>query len=88
MIPQVLLMGSVFALAACSSAVTPDKISQIKPGMKNDQVEAILGRPIRIEQSESTGLSGEVDHYPAANGEGRVIFVNNAVFKAEFVPKS
>jgi len=54
--------------------------------MSADQVEAILGRPARIEQSETTGLTGEVDHFPAPNGEGRVIFVNSAVFKAEFVP--
>jgi len=80
------LLGSALALTACSSAVTPDKMAQIKPGMKTDQVEAILGRPARIEQSETTGLSGEVDYYPAPNGDGRVIFLNNIVFKAEFVP--
>jgi len=82
------LLGSAITLAACSSAVTPDKISRIKPGMKTDQVEAILGRPAHIDQSETAdqSVTGEVDHYPAPNGEGRVIFVNNAVFKAEFVP--
>ena len=82
----VLLCSGALALAACSSAVTPDKIAQIKPAMNAAQVEAILGRPTRIEQSETTGLTGEVDYYPASNGEGRVIFLNNAVFKAEFVP--
>ena len=81
---------SAFALAACSSAVTPDKMAQIKPAMKADQVEAILGRPASIEQSETANqtISGEVDHYPAPNGEGRVIFVNHAVFKAEFLPEA
>jgi hypothetical protein len=81
---------SAFALAACSSAVTPDKMAQIKPAMKADQVEAILGRPASIEQSETADqtISGEVDHYPAPNGEGRVIFVNHAVFKAEFLPEA
>ena len=50
--------------------------------------QAILGRAAKIEQSETADqtISGEVDHYPAANGEGRVIFVNHAVFKAEFLP--
>ena len=82
------LLGSVFALAACSSAVTPDKMSLIRPAMSQDQVEAILGHPATIDQSETADqtLSGEVDHYPAPNGEGRVIFVNHVVFKAEFVP--
>jgi hypothetical protein len=75
-------------LTACSSAVTPDKMAQIKPDMKSDQVEAILGRPAHIKQSETTDqtLNGEVDYYPASNGVGRVIYVNHAVFKAEFVP--
>jgi hypothetical protein len=73
-------------LAACSSAVTPEKMAQIKPAMKAEQVEAILGRPAQIEQAETTGLRGEVYHYPAAQGEGRVIFLNDAVFKAEFGP--
>ena len=82
------LLGSAFALAACSSAVTPDKIAQIKPAMSASQVEAILGRPASIEQSETSDrtISGEVDHYPAPNGEGRVTYVNHVVFKAEFVP--
>jgi hypothetical protein len=83
-----LLLGIAFALTACSSAVTPDKMALIKPAMKADQVEAILGRPASIEQSETADqtINGEVDHYPAPNGEGRVIFVNHSVFKAEFVP--
>ena len=81
------ILGAVLSLTACTSSVTPDKIAQIKPAMSQDQVEAILGRPARIEQSETADqtISGEVDHYPAWGGEGRVIFVNHAVFKAEFV---
>ena len=88
MISRLPLLGIAFALAACSSSVTPDKMALIKPAMSTGQVEAILGRPASIEQSETADqtLSGEVDHYPASNGEGRVIFVNHAVFKAEFVP--
>ena len=81
-------LGVVLALTACSSAVTPDKMAQIKPAMNASQVETILGRPASIEQSETADqtISGEVDHYPAPNGEGRVVFVNHAVFKAEFIP--
>jgi len=84
------LLGSAVALTACSSAVTPDKMSQIKPAMNSDQVQSILGRPTRIEQSETADqtLNGEVDYYTAANGEGRVTFINHTVFKAEFVPST
>ena len=83
-------LPAILTLTACSSAVTPGDMSQIKPGMTSGQVEALLGRPASIEQSETADqtLSGEVDHYPAPNGEGRVIFVNHAVFKAEFLPEA
>jgi hypothetical protein len=80
-----LLVAAVLLLTACSS-VTPEKISLIKPAMKPAEVEAILGRPASIEHAETTGLTGDLYHYPASHGEGRVVFLNDAVFKAEFVP--
>ncbi len=84
---SLICLGGVLTLSACSSSVTAAKIGEIKPAMKADQVEAILGQPAHIDQAETTGLRGEVYHYPGSNGsEGRVIFLNDAVFKAEFVP--
>lgn len=80
------LLTAALVLTACSSAVTSAKMSQIKPGMKADRVTALLGHPARIDQSETTGLRGEAYHYPAANGEGLVVFLNDSVFKAEFIP--
>jgi hypothetical protein len=82
----VALLGLALALAACSSGATAEKMAQIKPAMKVEQVEAILGQPAHIDQAETTGLRGEVYHYPGTNGEGRVIVLNDAVFKSEFVP--
>jgi outer membrane protein assembly factor BamE (lipoprotein component of BamABCDE complex) len=83
---ETLLLATLVLLTACSSAVSPDKISQIKPDMKVDQVTAILGQPTRIEHAETTQSQGDVYYYAVHNGTGRVIFLNNAVFKAEFVP--
>ncbi len=82
------LMGTALAVSACSSAVTPDKLAQIKPGMTPEQTQALLGSPSSIEQSETDDktINGEVDHYSASDGEGRVVFVNHTVFHAEFVP--
>jgi hypothetical protein len=79
-------MMGVLVLAACSSTATAQKMAQVHPGMKVEVVEAILGRPDHIDQAETTGLRGEVYYYPGTAGEGRVIFLNDAVFKAEFVP--
>jgi len=88
MIARAVPCAAALALCACSSAVTPEKMARIKPAMTPAYVEAILGRPAYIEhsQSETTPVTGEVDYYPGVNGQGRVIFFNNTVFKAEFVP--
>jgi uncharacterized lipoprotein YmbA len=85
---KVFSIAAVLLLTACSSAATSGKMAQIKPAMSLDQVQAILGRPARIEHSQSADqtITGEVDYYSAPNGQGRVVFVNNVVFKADFVP--
>jgi hypothetical protein len=90
MMSRFALIGTGLALSACSSAVTPGKMAEIKPGMTPEQVGAMIGKPATIEQSETSDqtISGEVDHYPAPNGEGRVVLVNHVVFKSEFAPKS
>jgi SmpA / OmlA family len=88
LLSRLALAGIPLALCACSSGPTAEKMAQIKPGMTPEQVQAILGRPASIEQSETADqtISGEVDHYPASNGEGRVVIVNHTVFQAQFVP--
>jgi outer membrane protein assembly factor BamE (lipoprotein component of BamABCDE complex) len=83
---RILLIPSILALAACTSAVTPAKLQQISDGMKSGQVEALLGRPTRIDQSEITGLTGQVYHYVSGQGDGRVVFINDVVFQTNFVP--
>jgi hypothetical protein len=79
-------LPTLLALTACTSSATSEKMAQIKPAMKVEQVEALLGRPAHIDQAETTSLRGETYHYPASNGEGRVVFLNDTVFKAEFIP--
>jgi hypothetical protein len=63
-------------------------MSQIHSGMKTTEVEAILGRPAHIDQSETTGLRGELYDYPSPAGEGRVVFLNDVVFKSEFISRA
>jgi hypothetical protein len=75
------------ALTACSSGTTAAKMAQVKPGMTSATVQSILGQPARIDHSETSDqtVTGEVDHYPANNGEGRVVYINGSVFTADFV---
>jgi hypothetical protein len=71
-----------FALTACASCGLDSKMGLIKPGMKVDQVEAILGQPTQIEHSETTGIQGDVYRYSTPAGEGRVVFVSGIVFSS------
>ena len=75
---------AALALMACSSAVTQAKLDQITNGMKTDDVTKLLGQPTRIDQSEITGLTGQVYHYVSKQGDGRVVFINGAVFETAF----
>ncbi len=75
---------TVIALVACSSAVTQTKLNQVTNGMKADQVTTLLGQPTRIDQAESTGLTGQVYHYVSTQGDARVVFINGTVFETNF----
>jgi hypothetical protein len=56
----------------------------IKPGMSVTQVEALLGSPTHIDESQTTDqtLTGQVYHYSTPAGEGRIVFVNGIVFSS------
>jgi hypothetical protein len=81
-----LLLALPALLAACSSAVTPDRLDKITTGMKTDDVVAQLGQPARIDHAEITGLTGDAYHYVSSQGDAKVVFVNGTVFATQFVP--
>ena len=83
---SLLPFGGACLLVGCTAGVDAEKIREIKPAMTTSQVEALLGQPTHIDHAESTGLRGDVYDYTANRGEGRVVFLNDAVFKAEFIP--
>jgi hypothetical protein len=58
-----------------------EKINETKPSLSIAQVEQIMGQPLRIEHAESTGVTGDVYHYPTypPGGDFQVIFVNGIV---------
>ena len=97
MTSRTMILAGLLCLCVCVAALvlmTPDRLTRVKAGMTSDQVEAIMGRPVSIDQSESADqtVSGEVDHYPsrfpAAGGDCRITFVNHTVFKTEFFPET
>jgi hypothetical protein len=83
--------AGALALTACGLGGFPESnMAKVKPGMTHEQVEALLGRPTTIEQSETPDqtLTGQVYHYAAPKGEGRVLFINETVFRSEFVTEA
>ena len=78
-------LGSAVLMAVHSAKFLSDfeKIDETKPPLSTDQVEQLMGRPLRIEHAESTGLVGDVYHYSTSplTGDFRVIFVNGVVFR-------
>jgi hypothetical protein len=75
---------AALALTACASCGLDSKMALIKPGMKITQVEALLGTPTHIDETQTADqtLSGKVYHYSTPAGEGRVVFVNGSVFSS------
>jgi hypothetical protein len=63
-------------------------IHDAKPPMTVAAVESILGKPARIEHSESTGLTGDVYHYPASSRDMKITFINGTVFDTAIIPQS
>ena len=75
------LIGVVLTLTACSSAVTPEKISKIKPAMKPSEVEAILGQPTSSQSQPIPIVGGTQTTYTYQSGNSAVtiVFKNNQV---------
>ncbi len=82
-----LLTALALTLTACSTCGLDSKMGLVKPGMKADEVETILGHPARIDeaQTDDQTIAGQVYHYSTPSGECQVVFVNGAVLKAEFL---
>ncbi len=69
------------------------KINETKPPLSMAQVEQIIGQPLQIEHSETTGLTGDVYHYPTypPGGDYQVVFVNGVIFRTAlpiYTPKT
>jgi hypothetical protein len=84
---KIVLSATVaLTLTACSICGLNHDLGLVKPGMRVNEVEALLGRPASIEETVTAdqAVAAEVYHYSTPIGEARVVFVNGAVFKSEF----
>ena len=77
-----LVMSVVTAERSAKFMSASETIHEAKPPLSIAQVEQLMGQPVRIEHAESTGLVGDVYHYPTypSGGDFQVIFINGVVF--------
>jgi hypothetical protein len=62
------------------------KIQDSKPPLTVAEVEKLMGSPTHIEHSETTGITGDVYHYPSPTGaDMKIVFVNGIVFHTEYI---
>ena len=82
-----LVAVAALALTACATCGLDSKMALIKTGMKVAQVEALLGSPTHIDESQTADqtLTSQVYRYSTPAGEGRVVFVNGIVFSSTFL---
>ena len=63
------------------------KIQDSRSPLSTNDVVRLLGQPSHIDESETTGLSGQVYYYPWHNNEMKIVFVNGTVFHAEYTSR-
>ncbi|MDE1169842.1 MAG: outer membrane protein assembly factor BamE [Verrucomicrobium sp.] len=73
------LFLSALLLTACLGP-TQANLDRVRPGMSPVEVRALLGKPDRVESSETIGAAGLVYFY---GKDVRVVFLNRAVLSKE-----
>jgi hypothetical protein len=69
----------VIVLGGCSSRLTSDNLSHIKPGMTSKEVKTILGDPTETESQATLSISGTTYVYRSGESEVKVVFLNDKV---------
>ena len=79
-LPLLAVFTLVFGMAACSRAhLTNENLNKVYNGMTEAQVEAILGKPTRIETGETLGIKGSTYYYDKGGAHVEITFLNNGV---------
>ncbi len=86
---RVVTLAGVFALAACSSKVTPENYEKISPGMSRAEVHAILGKPDDVNANDIGGLlSLSKERWHAGKKVLTVTYGNDSVALKSFETES
>lgn len=66
-------------LVACSSKLTNENFTKIKNGMSEGEVQAILGEPSKVENSEVLGFRNTTYYYESGKTRVQISFINDGV---------
>jgi len=64
-------------LVACGGRLTSANLAKVKSGMSQAEVEALLGQPLRKENSTFLGLHGTAWFYELGSSKVVISFVND-----------
>jgi hypothetical protein len=76
--PRALALAALLALSACSK-VTQENFAQIRDGMSEPEVTALLGKPTESSSVSALGLSGTSSRWVAKDAVITVQFFNGKV---------
>jgi SmpA / OmlA family len=70
---------TLFGLFGCGSKLTNENLNKVKNGMTESEVQAILGSPSDVENSEILGLKNVSYKYKSGETRVNINFINNSV---------
>ena len=82
-VPFLFLIAATLLVVACSSKLTNENLTKVKTGMSVSEVESLLGKPAKIETSETLGIRATTYYYKSSSGEVKVSFLNDGVMVKE-----
>lgn len=68
-----------FLIAGCTTKISQENFDKIQPGMTVSQVEAILGKPTRMDSIDIAGISGTSAIWKTDDAVIMVQFLDNVV---------
>jgi len=72
------VLGLALALAGCGNyKLTSANLDKVHNGMSKKEVEALLGKPNRIETGETLGIRSSTYTYSKKDAEVKIVFFND-----------
>ena len=74
-----LLTVMLMTLSSCGSKLSEQNVHKVKPGMTQEQVRKILGKPTDTGTAQMSNFNGTVDFYKKEKMEVRIVYMDGKV---------